>query len=101
MLYYGGVHMETIYEWLYENYYKPHAEEILDAYGDMGPVAEEAEQLLLAGEGDTIARQDAINALRRLNGTAAFAAGVCFGSRLLLDADFISSVALGGLSLTI
>ena len=75
MLYYGGVHMETIYEWLYENYYKPHAEEILDAYGDMGPVAEEAEQLLLAGEGDTIARQDAINALRRINGTAAFAAG--------------------------
>ena len=81
--------METIYEWLYENYYKPHAEEILDAYGDMRPIVEEAERALLVGEGDTIERQDA------------FAAGVCFGSRLLLDADFISSVALGGLSLTI
>ena len=93
--------METIYEWLYENYYKPHAEEILDAYGDMGPIAEEAERALPVGEGDTIERQDAINALRRINGTAAFAAGVCFGSRLLLDAGFVSSAALGGMSVVI
>ena len=93
--------METIYEWLYENYYKPHAEEILDAYGDMRPIVEEAERALLVGEGDTIERQDAINALRRINGTAAFAAGVCFGSRLLLDAGFVSSAALGGMSVGI
>ena len=84
--------METIYEWLYESYYEPHAEEILDAYGDMRPIAEEAERALPVGEGDTI---------ERINGTAAFAAGVCFGSRLLLDAGFVSSVALGGMSVVI
>ena len=88
--------METIYEWLYENYYKPHAEEVLDDYGDMRQVVEAAERLLLAGEGSETERQNAIDTLRRINGTAAFAAGVCFGSRLLLDAGFVSSVALGG-----
>ena len=39
--------METIYDWLYAHYYRPHAEEVLGAYGDMGDIMEEAERLLL------------------------------------------------------
>ena len=93
--------METIYEWLYENYYMPHAGEVLGAYEDMGSIAKEAERMLLMGEGDSIERQDAINTLCRVNGTAAFAAGACFGARLLLDADFVSSTIFGGMSVPV
>ena len=60
--------METIYDWLYAHYYQPHAEEVLGAYGDMGAITEEAERLLLTGEGSELERQDAINTLQRLNG---------------------------------
>lgn len=93
--------METIYDWLYAHYYQPHAEEVLGAYGDMGAITEEAERLLLAGEGSELERQDAINTLQRLNGTAAFAAGVCFGRRSILDMEFIAPIALGGMTLAV
>ena len=89
--------MEMIYEWLYENYYQPRAGEILDGYGEMGAIAAEAERRLLAGEGGDIERQDAINTLCRINGTAAFTAGVCFGGRLLMDAGFVSQAAVDGI----
>ena len=92
--------METIYDWLYENYYKPHAEEIFEN-GPEQEIAAAAERLLLTGEGGSIERQDAVNTLLRLNGTAAFAAGVCFGSRLFMDAGFIAPIALGGMSIAI
>lgn len=92
--------METIYDWLYENYYQPHAEDILRE-GDDREALEAAERLLLAGEGGHIERQDAIHTLCRLNGTAAFAAGVCFGRRSITDLSFISDIALGGMTLVV
>ena len=50
---------------------------------------------------DELERQDAINTLQRLNGTAAFAAGVCFGRRSILDMEFIAPIALGGMTLAV
>ena len=66
-----------------------------------GGITEEAERLLLAGEGSELERQDAINTLQRLNGTAAFAAGVCFGRRSILDMEVIAPIALGGMTRTV
>lgn len=92
--------METIYEWLYENYYRPHAGEVRHSEGDQEAL-EAAERLLLTGEGGQLERRDALNTLCRVHGTAAFAAGVCFGWRSVLDMAFISDIALDGRTLVL
>lgn len=92
--------METIYDWLYENYYQPHAGEVRHSEGDREAL-EAAERLLLAGEGGHIERRGAIHTLCRINGTAALAAGVCFGRRSITDLAFISDIALGGMTLVV
>ena len=38
--------IDNIYEWLYDHYYTPHAEEILRSYQSLSPSVQDAEQLL-------------------------------------------------------
>ncbi len=76
----------NIYEWLYQTYYQPHAQELVEAL-DCADL-DKAEYLLLTGGGGQIERQDALGMLRRATGITAFVAGVRFSYRMSTDADF-------------
>ena len=81
--------MDNIYEWLYDHYFKPYEGEILCSYRDLADAVSAAEERLLAGGGDRLDRADDLAMCRRALGTAAFAAGLYFGSRLVADLGFL------------
>ena len=75
--------MDNIYEWLYDHYFRQLGIQTLDP--DLAPILQDARDLLLSNRGDRLDREDALNLLRAAAGTAAFAAGMDFGCRLLAD----------------
>ena len=83
--------IDNIYEWLYDHYYTPHAEEILRSYQSLSPSVQDAEQLLIYGGGDHLDREDALNLCLDGAGISAFAAGMYVAYRLMADLDFLDN----------
>lgn len=79
---------DNIYEWLYQTYYQPHAQELINSFDCADLDLDKAEFLLLTGGGGQIERQDALGMLRRVTGITAFAAGVRFSYHMSADANF-------------
>ena len=77
--------IDNIYEWLYDHYCRPYQKQVRD------PAAshiQSAEQLLIYGGGDHLAREDALNLCLDGAGISAFAAGIRFCYHLLADGCF-------------
>ena len=77
--------MENIYEWLYDHYCRPYQENVRAPFASH---IQSAEQLLLAGGGDSLEREDALNLCLDSAAIPAFAAGIRFCYHLLADGCF-------------